>query len=161
MARLSFSLTDNEATSGDSFEPLPEGWYNVVIDSVEEQESKSAKNKGKPMYVIDYKVQGGDFDGRTKREWSCLWAGALFTQVSLQKAIGRPETVANGNLDVLEPDDLVGKELKIKIKHKEESYTDKETGEEKPVIRDNIQSRAAVDGGSTKKSAGKKGGFSL
>lgn len=160
-ARLSFNLSDTEATTGDSFEPLPEGWYDAVIDEVEEAESKSAKNLGKPMYVVDYKIEGGDFDGRTKREWACLWEGALFTIVSLQKAIGRPETVSDGKLEVMSADELVGKRLKLRIKHKEETYVDKE-GQSVTATRDNIQSRAVIGGASKPAAkATKQTGFKL
>lgn len=160
--RLSFNLTSNEETSGDAFEPLPEGWYDVVVDAVSEEASKSPKNSGKPMYVVDYKIEGGDFDGRTKREWSCLWAGALFTQVSLQKAIGRPETVEGGKLEVLTPDELIGERLRIKIKHKQEKYTPKDSTEEVETTRDNISARAAIGGAEAKpKAKAGKSGFSL
>lgn len=158
--RLSFNLNANEETTGDAFEPLPEGWYDAVIDEVTEDASKSKNNLGKPMYVVDYKIEGGEFDGRTKREWACLWEGALFTIVSLQKAIGRPETVSGGKLEVLAADELIGQRVRIKIKHKEETYTNKE-GEEVTATRDNISARGTVGGKGAPAKKAKAEGFTL
>lgn len=87
--RVNFS--DKEAGS-EAFEsePLPSGKYPCTITDVQLVPSKSAKNKGKPMYKLEVTVHE-DFPKYGKRKmWTniCLWDGALYSLAQLMKSTG-------------------------------------------------------------------------
>lgn len=150
--RLTFDLSANEASTGDPYSPLPEGSYDVIIDDVTDKPAKS----GKAMYTLTYKVEGGDQDGKTHRDYSVLSSGALFTQVSIQKALEMDDTFtrdAEGkitNIEIASPDELIGKRLNITIRHKDGEYN----GEK--VVNANVSSRRPIKAGATKKATAKK-----
>lgn len=159
-ARLSFNITD-EDVAGKSFEPVPADWYDVTIDNVEEAESKSEKNNGKPMYVVYFKSLDERFNG-TQRTHACLWYEARFTIIDLMKATGFK--VEAGELSIPDADEFIGKELAIKLTV--EDYTNKDGEEAK---RNNVKSFRAL-GTAPKTAAGAKkaaakgkasGGFAL
>lgn len=156
-SRISFSLTA-EDVAGRSFEPVAEGWYDVTIDNVEEKDSQSAKNAGKPMYVVDFKSLDERFTG-SQRTYACLWYEARFTIVDLSKAVGFP--VTEGEFTVRDADEFIGKELQIKLAI--EDYTNKD-GE--AAKRNTIKGFKALGGSkpAAKKAPAKgkaAGGFAL
>lgn len=119
-ARISFNISEEDVV-GRTFEPVEAGWYDVTIDNVEEAESKSEKNTGKPMYIVDFKSLDEKFTGK-QRTYACLWYEARFTIVDLMKATGFK--VVAGDLEIPPADDFIGKELSIKLAI--EDYTTKE-----------------------------------
>lgn len=106
------NVSSKEQAAG-TFEPIPAGWYKMTISDGELVESKSKKNKGKPMYNLEFTVQEGKFEGRKTRTNACLWEGALYTIVNLLKALGY--TVDEGALEVPEIDELLGKDVMAKV----------------------------------------------
>lgn len=156
-ARISFDLSAEDA-AGSTFSVAPAGDYDVVIDNVEEAESKSAKNAGKPMYVVYFKSLDESFTG-TQRTYACLWYEARYTIIDLMKATGFK--VEAGKLEVPDADEFIGKEVTIKLDV--ETYTNKD-GEE--AERNSVKSIKAIGG---KKATAKKapakgkaaGGFAL
>ena len=148
--RIVLDLDGDLAQGSGNFEPLPEGWYDVIIDDVEARTSKSDKNSGKPMYGYKFKVEGGDFDGRIVFTNACLWKEAIFTQRDIQQAIGTWES-GNGKLEINTPEELIGQTLKIKVAIREYN------GEQQNDVKRFLSS----DGAAPKAKAKKSGGFSL
>lgn len=157
-ARISFSLTDEDA-KGSSFEPAPAGDYDVVVDNVEEAEvKKEGPNLGKPMYVVYFKSLDESFTG-TQRTYACLWYEARFTIVDLMKATGFK--VEAGELNIPEADEFIGKEVTIKL-----AVEDYKTNDGDDAQRNAVKSIKAIGGkkAATKKAPAKgkaAGGFAL
>lgn len=122
-------MTEQEASSK-VLEPIPSGWYKVTISDVELRESKSDKNYGKPYYAVEHTVAEGDHEGRKVFSNVMLFAGALYSLNQLLNGLGI-ETEA-GEVEVPEPEELLGQELwaKVKITPKRK-VRDPQTGEEK------------------------------
>lgn len=174
MAREALIIDEEVANGGGAFKPLPQDWYTVEIEDVEEVASKSAKNLGKPMYKYKFKIIGGDFDGRKTFTQACLWPEAIFTQRDIQKAIGFAslgERNAQGKIPFLtaDEDELIGKELKIYLIVKDKfvkAGEEAEVDEDNNPLKDNEVKKFAPLKGSTpaaaKKAGAKKaGGFDL
>lgn len=158
-SRISFNITE-EDVAGRSFEPAPAGWYDVTVDNVEEAESKSEKNSGKPMYVVDFKSLDESFVGK-QRTYACLWYEARFTIVDLMKATGFK--VVAGELEIPDADDFIGKELSIKL-----AVEDYKTKEGEDAKRNAIKGFRALGGATKAPAKGKTaakgkaaGGFAL
>jgi len=176
VAREALIIDEEVANGGGAFKPLPQDWYHVEIEDVEEVESKSAKNLGKPMYKYKFKIIGGDLDGRKTFTQACLWPEAIFTQRDIQKAIGYPslgEPRADGKRPFLtaDEDELIGKELKIYVVVKDKFVKEGEEAEKNPdgsLVQDNeVKKFAPLAGTATGPAAAKKagakkaGGFAL
>lgn len=168
MAREALIIDEEVANGGGTFKPLPAGWYTVEIEDVEEKESKSAKNLGKPMFNYKFKVIGGDHDGRKIFTTACLWKEAIFTQRDIQAALGlykRGET----SFQIADEDQLIGKELKIRVVVKDKYVKpgeEPELDEDGEPVKDNeVKGFGPVAGAAPaagKKAGAKKaGGFDL
>lgn len=128
---VNVSKKESEAAS---FEDLPVGKFQMVISDVELRESKSEKNKGKPMYAIEFTIaETGDenhdkYAGRKAWTNACLWDGALYTIINIMKALDMP--VDEGQLEIPAIDELVSQELIVRIgRTGEQKVTDPNTGE--------------------------------
>lgn len=111
IANLRINLSSQEADA-ESFPDLVAGKYRVAIFAVKVEASKSAKNPGKPMYNITFKVVDGQFKGAQMYDRQCLWAGAAYSYVMMIKALGYH--VTEGDTPVVQPKDLQGKELIVR-----------------------------------------------
>lgn len=109
------NISEKEA-SAEAFENeiLPAGWYHVAVTEVTLEESKSAKNPGKPMFNVQLTVQGGDFNGRKMYDRWCLWTGALYSVSMAMKAVGL--NVNEGELRIPPARWWLGKEMLLQIK---------------------------------------------
>lgn len=93
LSDLRVNLSQQEAEA-ESFPDLVAGKYRVAIFKIQVQRSKSAKNGGKPMYNVTYKVQDGQHKGaQIFGDYWCLWEGAMYTYVQAVKAIDRKSVV--------------------------------------------------------------------
>jgi len=168
-------IIDEDVATGGTFAPLPKDWYHVEIEDVEEKESKSTKNLGKPMYNYKLKVIGGDYDGRKLFFQSCLWTEAIFTQRDVQKAIdypslGEPNAQGKRPFNIADEDELIGKELKVYVIVKDKYVKPGEEAETNPdgtpVLDNEVKKFAPLAGaapaaGAKKAGAKKAGGFAL
>jgi hypothetical protein len=132
---------------------------------VEEREVKAGKNAGKEMFGYKFKVVGGDFDGRKLFTQACLWAEAIFTQRDIQKAVGiEPEKAVNGKVAfrIADTDDLIGKELKVRVIVKDKFVKPGEEPETNPdgtLVQDNeVKGYAPLTANSAASPAAKKAG---
>jgi hypothetical protein len=130
---VNVSKKESEAQS---FDLMPAGKYHTIISDVEMKESNSAKNKGKPMYNIEFTVQetGNEnhdkYAGRKVFTNACLWEGALYTIINIMKALGY--AVEEGALEIPEAEELLGKELITRVVvTPERTVVDENTGEKK------------------------------
>ena len=122
-------LSQQEASS-EVREPIPSGYYKVTISDVELRESKSQKNFGKPYYAIEHTVSDGDYEGRKVYSNVMLFEGALYSLNQLLNGLGI-DTEA-GEVEVPEPEELLGQELYAKVKiTPKRKVKDPQTGEEK------------------------------
>jgi len=168
-------IIDEDVATGGTFAPLPKDWYHVEIEDVEEKESKSQKNLGKPMFNYKLKVIGGDFDGRKLFVQSCLWMEAIFTQRDIQAAIGyasmsEPDGSGKRKFTIADEDELIGKELKVYVIVKDKYVKPGEEAEKNPdgsLVQDNEVKKFAPLAGTAGPAAAKKagakkaGGFAL
>lgn len=161
-------IVDEAVATGGAFTPLPKDWYHVEIEDVEEVESKSAKNLGKPMYKYKFKVVGGDFDGRKLFTQACLWPEAIFTQRDIQAAIGyeslgEPDAKGKRPFFIADEDELIGKELKVSVVVRD-AYVkpgeEPELDEKGEPLKENEIKRYGSLGGATPAAGGKKKGAS-
>jgi len=106
-------LSEKEANSA-VLEPIPSGYYKVNITDVELRESKSEKNAGKPYYAIEHTVAEGDYEGRKVYSNVMLWAGAAYSLNQLLNGLGI--STQAGEVEVPEPEELLGEELMAKVK---------------------------------------------
>lgn len=158
MAREALIL-DEKTVAGTDFAPLPAAWYNVEIEEVEAREVKSGKNEGKEMYNYKLKVVGGDHDGRFLFVNACLWKEAIFTQVNIQQATGLSEK-GDTKFQIADEDDLVGKEMKVRVIQKDKYVKpgeEPELDEEGNPVKDNeVKSFKSIN--ATSPAASKGGG---
>lgn len=119
MAKLTgLNLGSKEYENTSSFEPLPAGWYEAKIIASEVKETST----GGEMVVNTYRIEGGQYGGRQV-------FGRMNVRNNSEKAekIGRQQL--NGLLTAIgikpeefeDTDDLVGKDVQIKLKIREAS----------------------------------------
>jgi Protein of unknown function (DUF669) len=107
MIRVDFTdVKDNQ------FEPLPEGTYSAEVLEVEQ---KMGKSSNKPYLNWQFKIDGGEHDGRRAFYMTSLSEKALWKLKQVLKNLGLD---VDGQLD-LDPADLVGLPCVIKIEHEE------------------------------------------
>jgi hypothetical protein len=83
------NMSEKEANSeARTLSPLPKGEYLVHVDECDIEESKSAANRGKPMFAFKFVVDEGDYEGRACYTRAMLWDGALYTISQMMKAVG-------------------------------------------------------------------------
>ena len=110
--RRTFNLTSEDLDT--SFKLPDEGWHDVVIEEAEE----NINNNGNTQYLLKYKSINETFKG-------LVWDFVTVTDKSIQnimsvsRAIGEtvPTKANPGPYTLPEADDLIGKELQVKIEH--------------------------------------------
>jgi hypothetical protein len=121
-------MSEKEASSK-VFEVLPTGWYKVTISDVELKESKSEKNSGKPFYAIEFTINAPEkFEGRKVFGNVMLWAGAAYSLNQLLNALGI-QTEGGAEVEVPEPEDLLGEEIMVKLGYKPAQTVKTPTGD--------------------------------
>jgi hypothetical protein len=108
---LHVNFTDEEAASK-ALEALPTGKYKVTITKCELKKSQSAKNNGKPMYAMTFKVFDGPYAKRQIWSYIMLWDGALYSLNQLMNATGF--STRSGQIRVPRPSELIGKQLTVR-----------------------------------------------
>lgn len=108
MAKIKLGFDLKDADSG--FENIDPGLYIAKIKNVEQSESAA----GNPMLVVSLALtkdrRNGSFKGATIRTWVALTKAADFKVRELVEAAGlRPGKT-------IDPDDLVGKTVQVRIK---------------------------------------------
>lgn len=122
MAFLGQSYNTDDLPQGNSFDPVPDGWYNATISKAEVRDTKA----GDGNYIaVSYTITGPTHEGRV------IW-GNLNLRNKNPKAeeIGRQQLGdvmrSIGLAKVEDSDQLVGGQLSIKLKTtKSEQYGDK------------------------------------
>jgi hypothetical protein len=129
---LRLNLNEKEAST-EAREDLVPGKYRCHIIECNPKISKSEKNPGKPMYefVLQVNQEVPKFGGNRIWTTACLWEGALYTIVGINKALGIMEQGAT-QIEVLPPADYIGQELIVKMAYGKSSGTNPETGEPYP-----------------------------
>jgi hypothetical protein len=137
---IKVNMTDKEAAS-QAFEPLPTGWYNVVITDGEVKESKSPKNFGKPFYSLELTVTDGKYEGRKVFDNVMCFEGALYSITQLCSAVGI--SVEAGEFEIPELYEFLEGEYANKViqarlgKQPERTVVDERTGESKTYAERN------------------------
>lgn len=126
--RIVLSLTEDDLKER-TFGPAAPGWYPVEIDEVDVKVAgPNSKNPGKPMYGITYVSTDKDLhSGKFFGDNICLWQGAHYSLVGITKALGI--TSGPGELIVPTDDELLGKELEVRViieKYKKKDGSDGE-----------------------------------
>lgn len=129
---LVFNL--NDVGDAPSFEVMPKGTYDAVIESFEFGDS----SKGTPMITVLYTITAGEFDGRKVYDYMVLGGeGAKFAlpklkQLLLATAPDIDMTTFNPS-EVAEEGTMVGRECQLKLK-----ITTQKTGDYKGEKRNQV-----------------------
>lgn len=146
---LGITKADINDSVGGNFEPVPEGIYGGMII---EAEIKDSKTSGNPMYAINTRIsEGATGIGRKIRSWHVIKGKGAFSSTALLKATGFPyitKTMSDEELAEFEfplADELIGKEINIKVAVEPYPSLNEETGEEETRYRNNIAGTFAYD----------------
>lgn len=107
-------VIDMTSVEGQSFELVPAGKYNAMIDTLEYKLSKSA---GKPMWAVVLQITDGPYAGRK------LFANLSFsekalpgTKASIQRFAPETLTTAFNPKKIADSGDLIGRLVQVKTK---------------------------------------------
>lgn len=112
--RLTFDLTDDQATEGGGFELIEEGTYDVEISEAED--TQSAK-KGTKQYKIQYKATDGGFKGVLFEDVYITPGTLLKGLKAFIKATGRGPVPTREDQSIPLAEDLIGAEMTITVVH--------------------------------------------
>lgn len=98
--------------AGGDFDALPKATYNATVYAIEQ---KYSNNGGNPYLNWQFKVQGGEHNGRIVFDTTSLQPQALWKLKGHLKAID-PSMDLSGAMS-LDTDELLGKECRIVIIH--------------------------------------------
>jgi hypothetical protein len=138
--------------------PIPEGTYNVLIESAEEKGSKSEANKGKPVYHLRLRItDDGPAKNRSLMTYVSVFPdknGNVIGLLQMLAALGLPIS-DDGTLDVPEPEELQGQTAVVKVTH--EPF--QRAANEEPEMRARVDRwiKAAASTGGAAKRSGKVG----
>lgn len=153
---LKINFSDQEAQSeARTFEPIPSGEYYCRITDVEDKESTSEKNHGKPYWHIELTVQDGEHADR--KLWSnvMLFEGALYSLAQLLKATGQEKALQSG--DIPDGHTFVGKEVVVVVKKQRDSYAEERDGDGVPQWKNEVKGFKKYEGQKSSKAAVKGG----
>ena len=97
------------------FEPLPEGKYQATVFEVEQRVSASS---GKPYLNWQFRIMGGDYDGRRAFYMTSLQPQALWKLKEVLRHLGYSDEELSGEFE-LDLTDLLGRECTILIGHEQ------------------------------------------
>lgn len=103
--KLTIDLTNFKDRVGSR---VAEGTYRVIVEDVEQTESKS----GNTMINLFFRVQGGDFDGANIIDRLVLTEKSLFRVVGFMQAIGLPTPKKRLQISL---NQFVNKQLDIQV----------------------------------------------
>jgi len=98
-----------------SFAPLPEGKYEATVFEVEQRVSQ---NSGQPYLNWQFKIMGGEYDGRRAFYMTSLQPQALWKLKQTLSRLGYTKEELEGAFE-LDLTDLPGKECTILIGHEQ------------------------------------------
>lgn len=116
MSGLKVNFSSEEAASeGKSFDPIPKGEYHVKITDVELREcGENSKNPGKPYWALQFTVQDGQYENSKVWTNCMLFSPALYTLSQLMKALGH--NITAGEFELPDSEDLIGRDVVIIVK---------------------------------------------
>ena len=118
------------------FEPIPEGKYEATVFQVEQKTSQA----GNPYLNWQFKIQGGDFDGRRMFYMTSLTPQSLWKLKQVLHRLGYTDEQLEGEFE-LDLADLPGLECTIVVGH--EQYN----GETRDRVLDVLEAGNADDTG--------------
>lgn len=139
--KLNITPEDIKNATGNTFEPIPEGIYGATIVEAVVKDSKA----GNPMYALNLRIsEGATGIGRKIRSWHVIQGPGSFSSAALLKALDLPylkkgmteEEIAD--FEFPDADDLIGRELNVKIKVESYEGLDEDTGEAETRYRNNV-----------------------
>ena len=110
--RVNFSNKE-AASEARSVELMPRGEYHVKITDIEDRESQSEKNYGKPYWAIEFTIQEGPYEDRKAWTNCMLFEGALYTLAQLMKALDFD--ISEGDFVLPNAYDLIGRDAEITL----------------------------------------------
>jgi hypothetical protein len=115
-------VVSQEEASSKVLEPVPSGWYIANITDVEMKEVQNPPkpgkkdNRGEPFYSMELTIESPEkYEGRKVWTNVMLFAGALYSAVQLVGAIGGEVPEGEGELEIPDPEELLGKQVAIKV----------------------------------------------
>lgn len=104
---------------------IPDGVYAAKCIDVNQDVSKS----GNPMFVWEFELVGGDYNGRTFKSWTAITPAAMWKVAETVQALGVGQT---GQVVKFKRSDVIGKACGLVIEKDE--YNGKESSKISNVI---------------------------
>lgn len=143
---IKVNVSGKEASS-QILTPIPAGWYKLTISDCDLKQVTNAPqpgkkdNRGEAYYALEFTVAEGEYEGRKVYSNAMLFAGALYTIVQLMKGLGME--VNEGELEIPEPEDLLGGQVWALVKVQGE----RKVGDKTYDARNDIKGFRAKDEG--------------
>jgi hypothetical protein len=153
---IKVNFTDTSTYGGSSLglDPLPTGKYHVAITDAEIRDSQSTA--GAQYINFEFTVQSGEYEGRKVWAIASLLPHALFTLKGILEALGYETT---GNELDFEIDDLLNKELIVKVMfEKAGTYKDRDGNEKQHDDRNNVKRFYKLESGTSTLAGSSSGG---
>jgi hypothetical protein len=109
MARIRFTITEEDLEGGRSSNAVPAGTYSAVIDNAE---TRNSQNSGQPMIVMTYKILTGKFKGETPMEFLSLSDKARWRLIGRMKDFGIRLKKGDFSLDL---DEIIGLPIDLQL----------------------------------------------
>jgi hypothetical protein len=159
MARIALNVSQETFDSAENrdFAPVPVGWHTVNIFEVTNKlSSAQAKNPGQPQLNVQFKIADGhDHANRRLFKLFNLFGETPFDTINFFKALGYTlEEVKS-----LDTDDLLGKELQVRVAHEVKQIKGEDGRYAKPAdpkdytYRENVNGFRSTEAGDTASTA--------
>jgi len=98
----------------ESFDPVPNGYYDAEIVAVSQERAST----GTEYLNIEFVILGPTHEGRH------VWANVFLTEKARWKLAALLSATGIGMVDDLDTDQLIGNELRIRVKQVDDSFGD-------------------------------------
>lgn len=133
MARLTLNIdAETIENTNTTFDPVPQGRYEVSIYEVDLQEVQTGENKGKPRLHFQFKIADGETDSEGKNQGNrrLFHDANAFTTVNKKDSskinqpydligIGKAIGLSAEQIKDIDTDEWLGKSLQLDVTHEE------------------------------------------
>ena len=97
-----------------SFDPIPDGYYEAEVANVTHEKAST----GTAYLNVEFAILGPTHEGRH------VWANVFLTEKARWKLAALLNATGIGMVDDLDTDQLIGNELRIRVKQVDDSFGD-------------------------------------
>lgn len=150
---LDLSGVEDATKSSGDFPPLPAGWYEVALYSVEEKSTgPNSKKPGSPYYNVRLNIVAGESDGRVVFDgFVGLYEGVSWKIEQLARALDLWDGEDRSAFGVPTESELEGNIVEANIKLERDKYREDERAKsgdtsDEPIFRNSVQAYRPVGG---------------